>query len=218
MSGDGAPLPPTRWVLDAERGDGYADRFEQLIAEGEDVVGEARLADALLPRAGAVLDAGSGIGRIGAELQRRGHRVVAAEPDPVLVARSQALYPDLPVLPHEILELTPDLLAGAGAPTSFDLVVAVGNVLTFVADGTEVAVLARLRELLAPGGRVLAGFHLEGGPSTARACSPAQFRAEVAAAGLRVVHHLGGYDLRPADDAYAVWVLDAPAADAATGD
>ncbi|WP_370289754.1 class I SAM-dependent methyltransferase [Nocardioides sp.] len=211
MSGDGAPLPPTRWVLDTERGDGYADRFEQLIADGEDVVGEARLADVLLPRGGAVLDAGSGIGRIGAELRRRGHRVVAAEPDPVLVARSRTLYPDLAVLPHEILELTPDLLTDAGGPASFDLVVAVGNVLTFVAEGTEVAVLARLRELLAPGGRVLVGFHLEGGPSTARDCSPAQFRGEVAAAGLRVVHHFGGYDLRPADDSYAVWVLDAPA-------
>lgn len=201
--------PPTRWALDVERGAGYADRFEALIADGEDVVGEARLADALLPRAARVLDAGSGVGRIAAHLLARGHRVVATEPDPELVGRSQALFPDLPVLPHDILALTPEALAAADAPDAFDLVVCVGNVLTYVAEGTEVAVLRRLRDLLAPGGRILAGFHLQGGPSTARECPPEQFVAEVDAAGLRVVHRFGGYDLRPADDEYAVWVLDA---------
>jgi SAM-dependent methyltransferase len=202
-----AGLPLTRWALGGERNTGYADRFAQLIESGEDVVGEARLADAMVPRDARILDAGSGMGRIAAHLQACGHRVVAAEPDPALVEQSRERFPDLPVLPHEILALTPQVLAQAGAPTEFDLVVCVGNVLTFVAEGTEVAVLERLRELLAPGGRVLAGFHLKGGPDTARRVAPEEFVAEVGAAGLRVDHRFGGYDLRPVDDEYAVWIL-----------
>ena len=72
------------------------------------------------------------------------------------------------MLPHEILGLTDEVLGAAGGPTEFDLVVCVGNVITFVAEGTEVAVLRRLGELLADGGRILVGFHLQGGPETAR--------------------------------------------------
>ena len=200
-------LPPTRWALGGPRNAGYGDRFAQLVAEGEDVVGEARLADAMVPRGARVLDAGAGMGRIGAHLLACGHRVVAAEPDLALVEQSRRTYPDLPVVPHEILALTPAVLAAAGAPTEFDLVVCVGNVLAFVAVGTEVPVLARLGELLADGGRVLAGFHLRGGPASARSYAPEEFVADVTAAGLRVDHRFGGYDLRPADDDYAVWVL-----------
>lgn len=202
-----AELPPTRWALGGEHNSGYAERFADLIARGEDVVGEARLADAMVPRGARILDAGAGMGRIGAHLLAAGHRVVAAEPDPTLVAQSRQRYPELPVVPHEILGLTPEVLEAAGAPREFDLVVCVGNVLTFLADGTEVAVLRRLRELLAPGGRVLAGFHLRGGPASARSYLPEDFVADVVAAGLRVDHRFGGYDLRPVDDDYAVWVL-----------
>ena len=206
MSG-GTPLPPTRWALAGPRNGGYADRFAELIARGEDVVGEARLADVLVERGARILDAGSGIGRIGAYLQAQGHRVVAAEPDPALVARSRATYPDLPVLPLEILELTPEALAAAGAPTAFDLVVCVGNVLPFVAEGTEVAVLRWLGSLLADGGRILVGFHLQAGPASARAYAAEEFLADVDAAGLAVQHRFGGYDLRPVDDRYAVTIL-----------
>jgi chemotaxis methyl-accepting protein methylase len=38
--------------------------------------------------------------------------------------------------------------------------VVVGNVLIFLAEDTERDVLAHLRSLLAPGGRILAGFEL----------------------------------------------------------
>lgn len=202
-------LPPTRWALGGSRNTGYGDRFAELIADGQDVVGEARLADAMVARESRVLDAGSGMGRVAAHLQAAGHRVVATEPDRALVEQSRRTYPDLAVLPHEILELTPAVLAEAGHPTAYDLVVVVGNVLTFVADGTEVAVLERLGSLLAPEGRVLVGFHLRGGPATARDYAPEDFLADVDSAGLAVDHRFGGYDLRPADDEYAVWVLSA---------
>jgi hypothetical protein len=82
-------------------------------------------------------------------------------------------------------------------------------VIAFVTAGTEVAVLRRLGELLADGGRILLGFHLQGGPETARKVTPEEFATEVAAAGLRVDHRFGGYDLRPVDDLYAVWILSA---------
>lgn len=202
-------LPPTRWALGGSRNAGYGVRFAELIADGEDVAGEARLADALLGRGARILDAGSGMGRVAAHLQAAGHHVVAAEPDATLVAQSRRTYPDLTVLPWEILELTADALAGAGQPTSFDLAVVVGNVMTFVADGTEVAVLERLGSLLAPGGRLLLGFHLRGGPATARSYDPADFVADATRAGLTVQHRFGGYDLRPADAEYAVWILAA---------
>lgn len=204
-----ADLPPTRWALGGPRNAGYGDRFARLVDEGTDVVGEARLADAMVERGARILDAGSGMGRIAAHLRAAGHRVVAAEPDPTLVAQSRRTYPDLDVIPHEVLELDQQVLAAAGGPTEFDLVVVVGNVMTFVAEGTEVAVLRRLRSLLAPRGRILLGFHLRGGPASARDYAPEDFIADATTAGLRIDHRFGGYDLRPVDDEYAVWVLAA---------
>lgn len=198
---------PTRWALDPEAHAGYGKRFAEMLANEEDIVGEARLADALIPRGATVLDAGSGMGRIGAYLQRQGHRVVAAEPDPPLVDQSRRTFPDLDVVPVEILGLSDETLRAAGAPTAYDLIVCVGNVIRLVAEGTEVAVLSRLRELLAEDGRILIGYHLRGGPAAGRDYTVAEFRAEATQAGLRIDHHFGGYDLRPADDEYAVWVL-----------
>ena len=59
-------LPPTRWEGPTDVGRGYGRHFADLIASGADVEGEARLADALAPRGARILDAGSGMGRIGA--------------------------------------------------------------------------------------------------------------------------------------------------------
>ena len=204
-----ADVPLSRWERGGERNAGYGRRFAELVASGADVDGEARLADTLVARRARILDAGSGMGRVAAYLHDRGHRVVAAEPDPGLVAQSRRTYPHVDVLPHDILGLTDEVLSAAAGPEEFDLIVCVGNVIAFVAEGTEVAVLTRLREVLAPDGRVLVGFHLEGGPATARKVTPDQFAAEVGAAGLVVDHRFGGYDLRPVDDEYAVWILRA---------
>jgi SAM-dependent methyltransferase len=205
---------PTRWALGGEANDGYGRKFGQLVADGEDVDGEARLADTLLPRRGRVLDVGSGMGRVAAALTSRGHEVVAVEPDPALVAQSRRTYPDLEVLERDVLALTAEDLAGLARPAAFDLAVVVGNVMVFLAEGTERQVLARVRSLLAPGGRVLVGFHLADGPTTARTYPPEEFAADVEASGLRVDLRAGSYQLHPPDDAYAVWVLsrdDAPA-------
>ncbi len=204
-----ADAPLSRWERGGDKNLGYGRHFAELVASGADVDGEARLADTLVARRARILDAGSGMGRVAAYLHDRGHRVVAAEPDPGLVQQSRRTYPQVDVLPHDIVGLTDEVLSAAAGPEEFDLVVCVGNVITFVTEGTEVAVLIRLRELLAPGGRILVGFHLEGGPATARKVAPEQFATEVASAGLVVDHRFGGYDLRPVDDLYAVWILRA---------
>ena len=202
-----ADLPKTRWELAGERNRGYGETFAQRVAEGADIDGEARFIDALAPRGARILDIGSGMGRVSAALQARGHRVVATEPDPALRAQSQATYADLAVLPHEALALQP---AEVG---TFDLVVVVGNVMIYLGEGTERRVLERVRELLAPGGRAVLGFHLTAVKSGSRTYPADDFVADASAAGLRVVHRFGSYELHEPDDEYAVWVLQAaPAA------
>jgi SAM-dependent methyltransferase len=200
--------PPTRWEAAGAANAGYGETFAELVAGGTDVDGEARLADALVGRGARVLDVGSGMGRVAAALAARGHEVVAVEPYAPLVEQSRATYPDLPVLELDATALTPEALAAAGRPTSYDLVVCVGNVLVLLAEGTERLVLTRLAALLAPGGRLLAGFHTSGGgPDFARHYSPTELRADAEACGLRVDLHAGSYELHPPTDEYAVWVL-----------
>jgi len=191
----------TRWELAGKDNRGYGRHFAELVEQGADVAGEARLADALVPRGARVIDIGSGMGRIAAALVDRGHEVVATEPDPALRAQSRATYADLEVLPHDALALDP---AELGA---FDLAVLVGNVMIFLAEGTERAVLARLAGLLAEGGRMLVGFHPVGGPTTSRVYPPEEFAADAEAAGLRVDLRAGSYELHPPTEEYAVWVL-----------
>ena len=194
-------LPPTRWELAGEGNRGYGEHFAQQVAQGTDVDGEARLADALAPRGARILDIGSGMGRVSAALQARGHRVVATEPDAALRAQSEATYADLAVLPHEALALDPDELG------EFDLVVVVGNVMVYLGEGTERPVLERVRDLLAPQGRAAIGFHLTAVKAGSRTYPADEFVADAESAGLRVVHRFGSYELHEPDDEYAVWVL-----------
>ncbi|WP_210650165.1 bifunctional 2-polyprenyl-6-hydroxyphenol methylase/3-demethylubiquinol 3-O-methyltransferase UbiG [Nocardioides sp. SYSU D00065] len=194
-------LPPTRWELVGEGNRGYGEHFADVVARGDDVDGEARLADALVARGARILDIGSGMGRVSAALQARGHHVVATEPDAALRAQSRATYPDLEVLPHEALALDPD------EHGTFDLVVVVGNVMIYLGEGTERAVLQRIRDLLAPAGRALVGFELGSARAGSRTYPAEEFVADAEAAGLRVVHRFGSYELHEPVPDYAVWVL-----------
>ena len=194
-------LPPTRWELAGASECGYGETFARRVAEGADVDGEARLADALAPRRARILDIGSGMGRVSAALQARGHLVLATEPDAALRAQSEQTYPDLEVLPHQALSLDPAELG------SFDLVVVVGNVMIYLGEDTERRVLERVRDLLAPAGRVLVGFHLTAVMAGSRTYPADEFVLDAAAAGLRVVHRFGSYELDEPVDDYAVWVL-----------
>jgi len=206
--------PPTRWEqLGDTRATPYVQVFTERLDNGDDVDGEARLADVLLPRGGRVLDAGSGLGRVAEALRRRGHAVVGVEKDPALVAMSRARFPEVPVVVADLLDVTPELLAGSGHPPAYDLVVAVGNVLVYLAEDTEVRALQALAGVLAPGGRLLVGHHLGDVPEGARDYPPAELRAHAHEAGLEVQHLFGSYELAPPAHDYVVAVLVPRAAD-----
>ncbi|MGY1778147.1 class I SAM-dependent methyltransferase [Geodermatophilus sp. SYSU D00804] len=128
----------------------YVKRFKDLAAGGMDIVGEARLVDAMLPRRSRVLDAGCGPGRVGGHLAAAGHDVVGVDVDPVLIAAAQEDHPGARWLVGDLAEL--DL------PDRFDAIVCAGNVVTFLAPSTRVEVLRRFRAHLADGGRAVVGF------------------------------------------------------------
>jgi len=189
---------------------GYGAHFARLIDEGVDIEGEARLADVLAPRGGWVLDAGSGMGRVGAALLARGHHVVGVDFDPEVIEQSRRTFPDLPVVASRLDELTHEMLSEAGFPTTYDVVACVGNVMILLAPDTERTVLATLASVLAPQGRLLIGYALSGAPAGASRTYPlSEFVDDCAAVGLEVEHRFASYDLRPFTDAstYAVQVL-----------
>jgi 2-polyprenyl-3-methyl-5-hydroxy-6-metoxy-1,4-benzoquinol methylase len=208
-------MAETRWeqaraTERAEGRGGYGEHFARLIAEGIDIAGEARLADVLAPRGARILDAGSGMGRVGASLQTRGHEVVGVDFDEEVLAQSRETYPDLLLVTPRLDHLTTEVLAAAGAPTSYDLVVCVGNVMILLAPDTERTVLANLAALVVPDGRLLIGFALSGAPAGESRTYPAEeFLADAEAAGLAVEHRFSSYDLQPftEDSTYVVHVL-----------
>ncbi|MEO3770421.1 class I SAM-dependent methyltransferase [Micromonospora sp. B9E7] len=197
---------PTRWATDTgpEHSQWYIDRFRTLAAEGVDLAGEARLVDTLVAPGSRILDAGSGTGRVGAALAQRGHTVVGVDADPALVDAARADHPGPTWLVGDLAELD---LPASGETEPFDAAVLAGNVLAFVAVGTEPEVLRRVAGHLRPDGVLAVGFGTERGyPLTA-------FDADAVAAGLRVEHRFATWDLRPwRDDApFAVTILRRPA-------
>jgi SAM-dependent methyltransferase len=167
---------------------GYIQRFKDLAAAGEDLVGEARLVDAMLPRRARVLDAGSGTGRIAGYLSEVGHEVVGVDGDPVLVAEAEQEHPGPRFFVGDLAELD---LPAAGVPDPFDVVVCAGNVVTFLAESTRVEVLRRLRAHVTPDGRAAIGFGAE------RGYAFDDFLADAATAGWVPDVLLSTWDLRP---------------------
>jgi SAM-dependent methyltransferase len=189
----------TRWEQTEEPRQ-YGAHFADLVARGADVDGEARLVDAVAARGSKILDAGSGMGRVGAALQARGHAVVGVDLDADELARSRQIFPSLPVVQARLDRLTADDLGDHGA--DFDLIVCVGNVLVFLAEGTEREVLSRLHALARPGGRLVAGFMVRGGPAEARDYPAGEFAADAEASGWTLEHRFATFELDPwTDDA-----------------
>jgi SAM-dependent methyltransferase len=166
----------------------YIQRFKDLAADGVDLVGEARLVDAMLPRGSRVLDAGSGTGRISAHLAAVGHRVVGVDGDPVLVADARAEHPGPRFLVGDLAELD---LPAQGIAEPFDAIVCAGNVVTFLAPSTRREVLRRLLAHLADGGRAAIGF------GAGRGYAFDEFLSEAAATGWAPDLLLATWDLRP---------------------
>lgn len=166
----------------------YIQRFADLAAGGHDLVGEARLVDAMLLRGSRVLDAGSGQGRISAYLADAGHTVVGVDGDPVLVAAAQEAHAGPHFLVGDLAELD---LPAAGIPEPFDVVVCAGNVLTFLAPSTRREVLRRMLAHLREDGRAAIGF------GAGRGYDFDEFLADAGAVGWAADLLLATWDVRP---------------------
>jgi SAM-dependent methyltransferase len=165
----------------------YDERWDALAARGVEVHGEADLVDHLLATPGArVLDAGCGTGRLAIELDRRGYATVGVDVDTELLARARAKAPSLEWIDGDLATLSPGT-----APGPFAAAVLAGNVMIFVARGTEARVLANISTRLAPGGLVVAGFQLSG------RLPLADYDADAKAAGLEPVARWSTWDRAP---------------------
>jgi SAM-dependent methyltransferase len=166
----------------------YIQRFRDLAAQGMDLVGEARLVDAMLPRGGRVLDAGCGPGRVGGFLHEVGHQVVGVDVDPALIAAAEEDHPGPRWLVGDLAELD---LPALGIPEPFDAIVCAGNVMTFLAPSTRGAVLRRLRAHVRDTGRAAIGF------GAGRGYGFGEFLDDARAAGWAPDLLFSTWDLRP---------------------
>lgn len=169
----------------------YIERFRSLARAGEDLAGEARLVDAMVPRGARILDAGCGPGRLGGYLAQAGHDVVGVDVDPVLIEAAEQDHPGPRWLVGDLAELD---LPARGIAEPFDIIVSAGNVMTFVAPSTRVQVLARLRAHLRDDGRAVIGF------GAGRDYEFSRFLDDAAEAGLAPDVLLSTWDLRPFTD------------------
>ena len=178
----------------------YVERFRAMAAAGDDLAGEARFLDAMLPRGARVLDAGCGPGRVGGRLHALGHDVVGVDVDPVLIEAAEKDHPGPTWLVGDLTELD---LPARGLVEGFDVAVCAGNVMTFLAPSTRREVLRLLGMHLRAGGRVVIGF------GAGRDYDFATFRSDAAAAGLAEDVLLATWDLRPfgPDSEFLVAVL-----------
>ena len=177
----------SRWLSETggSAGEDYAARFAALAASGADVHGEARYVDGLLPPSARVLDAGCGTGRVAVELARRGHRVTGVDSDASMLAVARR--------DPSVTWVEADL-ATLALEDRFDLIVMAGNVVVFLAPGTEQQVVDRLVAHLVPGGLLVSGWR------TDRLTLPAYDRL---VSGLEPVVRHSTWDAEP-------WYDDAP--------
>lgn len=140
----------------ADSARGYDDRWQKLAADGENIHGEADLAEELLRESGGttVLDAGCGTGRVAIELAGRGFSVVGVDSEAGMLATARAKAPDLTWVEADLADL------GANIDTTFDLILLAGNVMIFLAPGTEDSVVHALASQLKPGGLLVSGFSI----------------------------------------------------------
>jgi len=172
----------------AEHSQWYIERFRRLASEGADLDGEARMVDAMLARSSRVLDAGCGQGRVGAALAARGHRVTGVDADAELISAASAEHPGQRWVVADLVDLD---LSSHGDPGPFDAAVLAGNVMLFVAEGSEEPVLRRVAAHLRPDGFAVIGFAAD------RGYELPDFDRHAAAAGLVTEQRFATWDLRP---------------------
>ena len=131
-------------------GDAYDAAYDRRAAAGENVHGEADFVERFAPA--SVLDAGCGTGRVGRELARRGVDVVGVDLDPEMLSTARDKAPEVDWRLAD--------LADVELGRSFDAVLMAGNVMIFLAPGTEAAVVANMADHLVAGGVLIAGFQI----------------------------------------------------------
>lgn len=188
-------MTSNRWLssIDVLRGDTYDARFRALAQSGADVHGEANLVASL--GGTAVLDAGCGTGRVAIELARRGFEVVGVDLDPAMLEVARRKAPYLPWYEGDIATVELACPAAASTPVPrrlFDVIVLAGNVMIFLAPGSEAAVVHNLARHLAPGGALVAGFQLVPGGLTL-----AHYDAYAAQAGLVLAERWATWERQP---------------------
>lgn len=168
----------------------YAQRWRDLAAAGEDIYGEARLIDAMLPRGSAVLDAGCGTGRVGGYLLAAGHEVSGVDLDYYLISVAKDEHPEGAWFQGDLATFR----FPQGQRDSFDLIVSAGNVMGFLAQSNRGETLQQLRSFLAPKGRLVIGY------GAGRGYAFEDFFTDAAAAGLKVQQAYSSWELQPFDE------------------
>ena len=141
-----------RWLRTSRlSGDEYDARYDRLADEGKDVHGEASFVMRFAPS--SVLDAGCGTGRVTRELARRGVDAIGVDIDDGMLATARRRSPEITWHHAD--------LASVDLGRTFDVVLLAGNVMIFLAPGTEHAVVANLARHLGVGGLLIAGFQMQ---------------------------------------------------------
>jgi len=175
--------------------------MDQHVARGTGVHGEADLVERLCASDNRILDAGCGTGRVAIELAARGLTVVGVDVSASMLAVARERAPSLQWHCADLAEL--DLGA------RFELVLAAGNVIPLLAEGTEAEVVRRLAAHLEPDGLLVAGFGLDAAhlPLAEAPVQLPSYDRWCADAGLVLVERWATWEQAPYDDGgYAVSV------------
>jgi SAM-dependent methyltransferase len=181
---------PGKWK--SVNAESYDKTWQKMAAAGQNPHGEADFVSRFEPT--SVLDAGCGSGRVAIELAARGCDVAGVDLDEPFIEQAQRKAPELDFRLGDLS--TVDL------GRTFDVVVMAGNVMIFVAPGTEALVVARMAAHVSPAGRLIAGFGLN------RGLTVDQYNDAATAAGLVADEHWSSWDASPvsSESDYAVLV------------
>lgn len=180
--------PRTRWaeLTGGVSGSDYSARFDALAATGQDMHGEATFCAALVPPPARVIDAGCGTGRVAIRLHVLGYDCVGVDVDESMLAVAVATEAAKPHLEWVLADLSTLDLDQHGIPGGFDVCIAAGNVIPFLAEATLERTVAALAGTLRPGGLLVTGFGLDSAhlPGNCPVTTLAAYDSACEAAGL----------------------------------